>query len=217
MPPKADEEDDFSELDSFADLKTATHAFKARLAQESKAKREARERNAELEKSVAEYEKLKADHAALMKAAGEREAAWNEERAVLKSGITDDTGILIARTLHGRLPEKDREPFPDWLQKQKADPTKADKGLRPYLVHEEPAKPASGKGTTSTTTAAKDQIIAGGGARAMRAEKHTPEEIRAIYEEAQRTNDWSAYKAARDSITSQVMGGAAGKGATAEE
>lgn len=62
-------------------------------------------------------------------------SAWEQERAIAGSGITDQEGMDFVRSAWSRLPEQGRPALADWLK----DTTKLPKGVQAYL-------PAQGSG-----------------------------------------------------------------------
>ena len=112
--------------------------------------------------------------------------AWDAERAVYQIGITDPEAIEVARTLHSRLPEKDRPPLPDWLRSVKEDPSKAPKALTPYLTQpaaaaQPAAQPAARQSTAGTTTT-------GASSSAL-----TADQVRELQRRAVDSGDWSEW------------------------
>ncbi len=77
--------------------------------------------------------------------------AWEEERGIFRSGISDPEAVTVARAIHGALPAEGRPTLPAWLTGIVADPSKAPRALAPYLpsvgkagtVAPEPSKAAA--------------------------------------------------------------------------
>ena len=182
----------------------------ARLREETSAKRAAMARAAELESELAVLTKRAGTAETLAKQLEEAQAkhaaassSWEAERAVYQLGITDPEAIEVARHLHGRLPESNRPPLADWLRAAKDDPSIAPKALTPYLVAPPappaPAAPPPPAAASSTATATAAQRP-GATAPAAAATQLDAGQIRALYQEAVRTGDWSKWDAVRGSI-----------------
>lgn len=149
-----------------------------------------------------------------------KSAQWDEERALFQTGFTDEDGVAIARSLHSRLPEKDRPTLGDWLKGIAKDPANAPKGLVPYLPP--PPKDGEGegkggkgteggKGSGSGSGSSSGASGAGkgsglgstrggvkaGGQQGADGEPASAEKIREAYQKAQKTGNWSEYRQLR--------------------
>lgn len=132
----SDEEDDVESGD-----------WHARWREERRRLRQAQARVSELELEVgglkpqlAKLEGLTRQVADLEAKHASERGTWEAERAVWSAGITDPEGLLVARTLHGALPEAGRPAIGDWLAALRTDPSKAPRPLRPYLEAEAKAE-----------------------------------------------------------------------------
>lgn len=183
----------------------------ARLREETSAKRAAMARAAELEAELAVLGKRASTADTLAKQLEEERAkytsaasSWEAERAVYQLGITDPEAIEVARHLHGRLPEQNRPPLADWLKAAKEDPGKAPKALVPYLAQPAapaaPAAPAPASPAPSPSPSAASSQRPGVTAPAAATTQLDAGQIRALYQEAARTGDWSKWDAVRSSI-----------------
>ena len=104
----------------------------------------ARESEASLKKQLAD---LQAQHTTAT-------SGWEEERTLLRAGITDEDGIATARTLFSRLAEKPKGGMAEWLDGHRAAPDAAPVPLRPYLggmAQPQPAAPVRPRENTATT------------------------------------------------------------------
>lgn len=128
----------------------------ARLEAETNKATSAASQLAEAAKKAGSVDAVTAQLADLRAAHARDVAGWGTERALLEAGITDPEGRAIAQHLYGRLPEEGRPELSAWLGAHRADPTKAPKGLVPYL-------PSAGGGGTTTAAAGS---AAGAGATA---------------------------------------------------
>lgn len=186
----------------------------ARLREETSAKRAAMARAAELEAELAVLSKRASTADTLAKQLEEERtrystasSSWEAERAVYQLGITDPEAIEVARHLHGRLPEQGRPALADWLRSAKEDPSKAPRALVPYLAQPAPTPaPATSAATSSTALGSSPSPSAassqrpGATAPAAAATQLDAGQIRALYQEAARTGDWSKWDAVRSSI-----------------
>lgn len=185
----------------------------ARLREETSAKRAAMARAAELEAELAVLSKRASTADTLAKQLEEERtrystafSSWEAERAVYQLGITDPEAIEVARHLHGRLPEQGRPALADWLRSAKEDPSKAPRALVPYLAQPAPAGPAASAAASTAAPAPSPSPSAassqrpGATAPAAAATQLDAGQIRALYQEAARTGDWSKWDAVRSSI-----------------
>lgn len=198
----------------------------SRLKEESKAKRSAQRQYADALTKISEYEveieglrkrastvdTLTESHAAAAAEWALKEQAWNEERGIYKSGITDPDAIDVARLLHGKLDADTRPSLTEWLGGFSEDPTQAPKALRPYLAAPEPvaeAEPEKPAETTwQATQAAQPTKPATGRAPApgqpASGGQWTAARIADLNAEAKRTGDFSKLKEAMPSIRSYL-------------
>jgi hypothetical protein len=181
--------------------------------------RESRGRVAELEGQLAESDNKAKTADTLAKQLEELKTksaadadSWDQERAMYQAGITDPDAIDIAATLYNKLDPKSRpKTRAEWVAGFKDDPSKAPKGLQPYLPQ---AKPAEGKGGGGKAVEGKGAAkgvaskgtVAGGTERASGSNKYTPQDIRALRQRAVKTGNWDEYNNARDAIIGQVTG-----------
>lgn len=91
-------------------------------------------RVAELEASAADTARLSAALDAEKGGRKAERAAWEEERALLRGGITDPEGVEVARLLFGRAPEEARAGgIAGWLDGLRAEGATVPRPLQPYL------------------------------------------------------------------------------------
>lgn len=152
---------------------------------------------ADLRKKVATVDTLTSQLDQLTRAHAAEKTGWETDRAVLALGFTDPEGLDVAKHLHGRLPEKDRPPLPDWLKSFQADPTKAPKALSPYFSAAPPSDPGVG---SVKPPAQKPPAGAPPAGQAGTGAQVTAAQLRSLYQEAMRTKDWSKYQAARKAM-----------------
>jgi hypothetical protein len=151
---------------------------------------------ADLRKKAATVDTLTGQIDQLTRAHAAEKTAWETDRSIYQSGFTDAEGLDVARHLHSRLPEKDRPPLPDWLKALQSDPTKAPRALAPYLGR--PQTPPAGQ----PPAASPPKLPAGQPPAGQPAigSQITAGQLRELYQAAQRTGDWSKYKAAREAM-----------------
>ena len=186
-----------------------------RFKDETRLKRQAQERVAELEQAMAKLEQRVATTDLLSKQLEEVRAkytadstAWETERSVYQLGIVDTEAIDVARHFHGRLPEQGRPPLAEWLRAVKEDPSKAPRALVPYLQSAPSAAPTAPAPAASTpappapspSPSAASSQRPGVTAPAAATTQLDAGQIRALYQEAARTGDWSKWDAIRSSI-----------------
>lgn len=140
------------------------------------------------------------------KAEAERDAARTEAASAWKAaGYTEDD-LAVARTLHGRLPEKDRPALGDWLGGFKTDPTKAPKPLS-HLFASQAAAGGTGTGT-GTVGPGTQQQAAGGQAHGNTGTGGTGglegKALDEIIEQAKRTGDWTEYDKHRAGVLAKL-------------
>lgn len=189
----------------------------SRLREETARKREALARVGELEQQLAESEKRGATVETLtariqeLEASGKAaEASWAEERAVYQAGITDSEAIDVARHLHGRLPEKDRPAFPEWIAAQKKDPSKAPKALAAYFVDVSTEASAGGGSDSSSDSTSTRRMGADrpGSGTAPSGEGLTRDQVLSrlskLSEAAARSGDWTAYNKERSALLGRL-------------
>lgn len=172
--------DDEDETEVVDDLprRSSGNEFEARWREERRRHRQANERISQLESELTTLrpkaqnaEQLNKRIADLEKSHEQARTGWDLEKAAMGAGITDPEGLLVARTLHSNLPEKDRPPIGTWLAGFKTDPAKAPKPLQGYFAAasaddaetEEPAKPAPKQRPNPNRKVAPEQGGKGGG------------------------------------------------------
>lgn len=190
----------------------------ARLREETAAKRKALARVSELESMLEDSEKrgatadTLAQQVAELKAASKKDReSWDTERAVYSMGITDPEAIDLAKYFHGKLPEAGRPPLPDYLKGLKEDVSKAPKALAAYLTpaasttvaegkeaNKEPEKKTPAQGAPAGGRPAGGQAPNAG--PPATGSQFSPEQIRALKDDAVRTKDWSKYREARAAL-----------------
>lgn len=159
----------------FAEVNTENKALKARVAElEPKA--------AEADKLAPKLEKLKTEYD------GAR-ATWDEERGLFTVGVTDPEGHAVARTLFQSLPVEGKPAtLAEWVSGFKEDPTKAPRGLAPYLPQAVKATGATPAATPAAGTVTAPPPAGGGKAPGAPA-GITADIIRAARERAAQTGD----------------------------
>lgn len=189
-----------------------------RFREETRLKRQAQERVAELEQAISKLEQRVATTDLLSKQLEETRAkytadatSWETERSVYQLGIVDGEAIEVARHLHGRLPEQGRPTLADWLREAKADPAKAPKALQPYLAA--PAAPApaptaqQAPAAPMATATAQAAQRPGTTAPAAGQGRMDAAQIRQLREECARTGDWSRWREAQPAIRASLGSG----------
>lgn len=155
-------------------------------------------------------------------------AGWAEERAALATGI-DPEGLAVARVLHGQLPEQGRPPLPDWLKSQKADLSKAHRGLVPFFQAPAGAPPAGappaggggapppggGAPPAGTPPAAPPTMgaarpsppAAGAGVGGDLTLEAAKLRLTELSQDGARTGDWKTYDAERPALLARIARG----------
>jgi len=72
-----------------------------------------------------------ANHASAVEGWASKEQEWATTRSIYQTGLTDESGIEIAKLLHGKI--SNAPPIADWLEGFKADPASAPKGLASWF------------------------------------------------------------------------------------
>lgn len=79
-----------------------------------------------------------------------RAAQVTADLALAEYGLVDPQARVVARALHGTLPETDRPDLPAWVASLRSDPTAAPVALRGYLSPAAPAVAAPPSGSAVT-------------------------------------------------------------------
>ena len=98
----------------------------------------------ELQEEVQKYAERAATADSLAKALEEGRAAWKtketsyqEDMALLSSGLTDEEGRAVARTLYSRIPAEGRpKSLLEWIGSLREEGATLPRALVPYLTHQ---------------------------------------------------------------------------------
>jgi hypothetical protein len=150
---------------------------------------------------------------AALATARNQQAAWEQERAVMRAGVIDPSDVDVAIHLHSRLPAEGRPPIGDWLGGFRAAPATAPKNLAhcfaaaaaPTTVAPTTPAPAATPGTAAAATAAAATVTPPATAATTASTGYDQAQVRALREEAQRTGDYAKLRAAMDDINRAVM------------
>lgn len=141
-----DDDEDTELQDDPPARRSSVDTWEPKFREERRRHRQANERISQLESELTQLRPKAQNAEQLNKRITDLEAkhaadrsGWDLEKAAMGAGITDAEGLLVARTLHSNLPEKDRPAIGSWLSELRKDPTKAPRSLQPYLATEDSA------------------------------------------------------------------------------
>lgn len=159
---------------------------------------QARTAAAELRAKVSDLESQLAPLRAAATALETERASWARERAFLGVGMIDPEAQDVAALVHGRIPEGERPPLDAWLRGLREDPAKAPKALAPYFAPPPAAAPPPPAPGVAPPRAVSVETSAGAGPSV------TAEAIKAAAANGLRTNDWTAYRALKAQLETEL-------------